>query len=216
MPTPWPQTPVHVLDFEGHARYGIVEWGVVTLHDGRITTTATGICAPEKPLDPREAAFHQLRPQVLAAAPPFADQWPRFRDLRATGLLAAHHAPVESGLLQRLWPHPPFSPAFVEADRVATWGPWIDTLHLARARLGPRPDYGLTACLEHLDLSGALGTLAAQHCPSQRARAHCALYDALGAALLLLTLAPPDDDLEKLLALSATPRADGGQTELGF
>jgi DNA polymerase-3 subunit epsilon len=37
-------------------------------------------------------------------------------------------------------------------------------------------------------LQGQLDSLAERHCPSQRRKYHCALYDALASALILRTL----------------------------
>ena len=68
----------------------------------------------------------------------------------------------------------------------ADWGPWLDTLVLARELKGDAEE----ACsLEALSYGGELrervDELARIHCPPDRRRPHCALYDALATAVWL-------------------------------
>ena len=79
-------------------------------------------------------------------------------------------------------------PSSARAETVAEWGPWIDTCRLARAWAPSLGDFRLGQLVADLRLGPRLEALAAQHCPPKRRRFHCALYDALAAALVLRAL----------------------------
>lgn len=198
---PWTETPVHVLDFEGSRRTGIVEWGAVTLLGGRILGLRTELCAPLAPVPEAETRCHGLAAADLGGRRPFASHREAFQSFRASGILASHHAGVEATLLADTWPHPAAVPAVAEvAVAQAAWGPWVDTLVLARRRHPRLPDHGLGALVAALGLEAVLAAEAGRLCPLARRRPHCAGYDALAAALLLLALAPPEHPLAALLA----------------
>jgi DNA polymerase III epsilon subunit-like protein len=189
----WAAATIHVLDFEGGRRSGVVEYGVATLAHGAVAATHTRLCAPSGPVAPGETALHGLRDTDTAHAAPFAAEQAFFASLRQTGPLAAHHAPVERGLLARAWPIPPAAPDFAAPDpaarRLADWGPWIDTRRLYERLYPDQPSYQLMDLARAFALVDELTALAVAHCPPERRRPHCALYDALAAALLLARLA---------------------------
>jgi len=215
---PWTEVPVHVLDFEGGPRTGVVEFGAVTLLGGRIVSLLSGRCAPRAGIPAEETRCHGLAEADLRGERPFESRWADFQSLRASGLLAAHQASVEARLLAATWPHPAAVPAVSEtAEARAEWGPWIDTLALARLRRPGLGDYSLEALVGRLGLSSRLAAEAGRLCPPGRRRYHAAGYDALAAALVLLALAPTDADrLGQLLADSAAAGTDAslGQGEL--
>jgi len=191
---PWQDTPVHVLDFEGSRRSGIVEFGVVTLHRGKIAATHTRLCAPFGPIEAAEAALHGINAMEAAKTDPFTQEHDLFLGLRRSGLFAAHHAPVERTLLRRIWPIPPASPDFAaenpeSALRIADWGPWLDTRRIYEHLYPNLPSYQLGELIGKFHINDELAALAEQLCPPKRRRPHCALYDALAAALLLARLA---------------------------
>lgn len=211
---PWPLLPIHVLDFEGGRRSGVVEFGVATLHQGKITAAHTRLCAPAGPVAAAESAVHGISAAEAAQAEPFAADQARFAGLRQTGLFAAHHAPIERALLHRVWPVPPAAPDFSATDpatapRLADWGPWLDTRRIYEKLYPNQPNYQLMELIQIFALTQELATLASQHCPPNRRRPHCALYDALAAALLLARLAHEPKIAEAsaawLLAQSVTP-----------
>jgi len=210
----WIAATIHVLDFEGGRRSGVLEYGVATLSGGGVTATHTRLCAPTGPVDPAEAAVHGLREVDTKDAAPFATDQELFAALRQSGPLAAHHAPVERALLRRAWPVPSAAPDFSAPDpasarRVADWGPWIDTRRLYERLFPGLPGYQLMELVRACALENELTALAALHCPARRRRPHCALYDALAAALLLAAVARQPDaksaSLAWLLAQSAPP-----------
>ena len=186
---PWASVPIHVIDFEGSLRTGVVEFGVATLLGGEVVAASTSLHAPRVPVPAIDTQCHGLGAKELKGLPPFESEWERWVSLRRTGLLAAHNATVESGLLRGTWSRPSAVPAFVGEDTsVAEWGPWIDTCRLARAWAPSLGDFRLSSLVSALRLASRLEVLAAEHCPPGRRRYHCALYDALAAALVLRAL----------------------------
>jgi DNA polymerase III epsilon subunit-like protein len=186
----WTVQPIFFIDFEGSLASGILEYGVATLHEGRIVDTRTRLCRATGPVRAEDAAVHGLREADTAAQAPFAADWEYFAGLRARGPLAAHYAQVENSLLKSVWPYPRSSPDFARpGGRVTDWGPWVDTGRLY-AQLAPRLPSGkledlVTAC----GLQTSLDAQAASCCPPERRHYHAAMYDALAGAVLLGRLA---------------------------
>lgn len=212
---PWAEVPLHVVDFEGSRRTGVVEFGVATLLGGRVVGLRTGLCAPLVPVPGAETRCHGLADADLAGRRPFSAEWPLFNELRGSGLLASHQASVEAALLAATWPHPAAVPAVSETDVAeAQWGPWVDSLALARLRLPSLPDHALASVVAALGLADELAALAEALCPPGRRRAHCAGFDALAAALVVRRLAPPAARLAELLALGSPRGTADAQGEL--
>jgi len=98
-------------------------------------------------------------------APTLMDQWEEIFPLLAGRRLVAHNIATERTLLTRLAP-------------LTKWGPWVDTLKLARARYPKLPSYQLG------DLCEAFGCV-----PQMDGRTwHDGLYDAVACANLALRL----------------------------
>ena len=67
---PWTSVPVHVIDFEGSARTGVVEFGVATLLGGEVVAAATALHAPRAPvpaIDPPTSMVHAIVRRAVAA-----------------------------------------------------------------------------------------------------------------------------------------------------
>jgi len=179
-----------MIDFEGCSRSGIVEYGVVTLVDGRIENSVNRLCRSVGPIWTEDTRVHGLTRGDLADRAPFSDEWTLFSGLRATGVLAAHFSGTEKRLLRSVWPYPRTSRDFIGGRGSATdWGPWIDTGRLVIEFRPDLPTAGLEDVVESLGLSSEVDRLADQHCPKGRDHFHCAPYDALAAALVLKALA---------------------------
>ena len=178
--------PIHVVDFEGSRHSGVVEYGYVTLEKGVLGNTCSRICAPIGAISELDRIQHGITEGYAQKKTPFADEWPLFSGLRETGLFCAHNSAVEEGFLRAVWPFPRKSPNFLEPGLfTATWGPWLDTLHLYR-RIYPHLDsYNLKDLVQLFNLQNQLDKYAASLCPTNRSNYHCALYDAIGSALLL-------------------------------
>ena len=182
------------LDFEstgavrGHAEE---PWqiGLVEVRAGRVT----GRCcehylrvAAGRPFNPYAPGRHAEIRDVLAAASAPAELWPAWRPWVAGRPLVAHNVGTERKFLRRAAP-------------LHEFGPWIDTLKLARR---VRPDlagHALADVCRALGLDARLREL----CPGRAW--HDALFDAFASALVLEhCLALPgweDVGLEALAAL---------------
>lgn len=184
----WKALPIHVLDFEGQRSYGVVEYGVVTLYGGVIAATHTRLCRAWGAIPAADSRLHGLYAEALSEHSRFEQEHTFFAQLRAQGLLAAHHAPMEQGLLASVWPYPPASPSFFQARLRPGWGPWVDSCTLYRKIFPGLERYKLGFLIATFRLQERLDALAQHYCPPKRCRYHCALYDALACALLLLYL----------------------------
>lgn len=180
-------TPVYVVDFEGSLKTGVVEFGVVSLEQGSILSAETGMCRPEQSQDPRDVLLHGLRDEMLQRQPAFDTYREPFHEYRRRGLLAAHHAVVENGFLAKYWHTVPAGDADSHAyPSLGSWGPWIDSRRVYQCCYRGLSDYGLMSLIRQFSLQTQLDDLAATHCPADRQKPHCALYDALASGLLLL------------------------------
>ena len=218
--TLWSDVPLHVVDFEGSTRTGVIEYGVVTLLHREIFSTTTKIHAARASVSTLDTQCHGLSDQDLVNQTPFESEWDYWISLRRTGLFVAHNATVESQLLRLTWPRPSAVPSMVEQGvQTAEWGPWVDSYRLARVWLPTLGDYKLASLIKVFKLQDQLDVLAARYCPSQRRKYHCALYDALASALVLRTLCAGQGRSQSTMAqlvqdsLSLPAREDSMQGE---
>lgn len=182
-------TPIHVLDFEGSRQSGVVEYGFVTLLNGDLVDSQTRICAPRGTISDLDRGQHGISEELASGQASFEEEWLIFADLRESGPFCAHNAVVEDDLLRGVWPAPRISPDFSEDNvETASWGPWLDTLHIYRHLYPQLESHKLQSLIEVFDLQKKLDWQASVICPPDRSRYHCALYDALASALLLQRL----------------------------
>jgi DNA polymerase III epsilon subunit-like protein len=168
-------TTITVIDFE---TTGVVEgfveeaWqiGMVRLrHGGVLIEEQFGDLLhvdPRRPFNVHAPGRHaQLRDQ-LATAPALARLWPQLQPWLVGRPLAAHQAGTERRILENAFPLHPF-------------GPWIDTLKLARLAYPDWDSHRLEDLILRLQLQPAVDRV----CPD--GQYHEALYDAVAAAVLL-------------------------------
>ena len=203
----WGKANIGILDFEGTVRTGVVEFGIVITHGTSIIEFDTAICCPEAIMLPNEERAHGLRKKDFVAAPPFRERFDLFSKIHdSVDALGAHHAVVEENLLKAVWPYPS---TFTEKCGLE-WGPWIDTRRLYERLYPHLSDYSLGALVGQFKLGEILEKKSQKLCPKDRQRPHCALYDALAAALLLIRLHDEPEvaraSLEWLLEISEIPR----------
>lgn len=178
-----------MMDMEGSSDSGVVEFGVVCLLKGSIERTESALCRPTGSISFRDQGVHGIGPSEASSHPPFSDRYGQFAGYRKAGLLAAHNRHAENRFLKSTWAVPPRVPDWRKGEGTAQeWAPWIDTLALYRALYPGLPSYALGDLVRLFQLEGALQQVALAHCPETRRRPHCALYDALASALLLLRL----------------------------
>jgi DNA polymerase-3 subunit epsilon len=156
---------IHTIDFEGNRKIGIVEFGVVSIRDFEITAARGELCNED-----------------------FYSQLEYFLGLRSCGLFAAHSAQIEDGLLRHYWASPGLVPTFQGDAAAPRWGPWIDSKLLHRRLFPGLQSYELGQLIETFSLCEQLSELSKIHCQNSTAKFHCALFDALAAALLLINL----------------------------
>ena len=177
---------IFVVDFEGSLKYGVIEYGVVVLENGSIVETFTGLCKPEAAIHPKDIQVHGLRDDMLRDKPGFDTFGEQFQGFRCEGLLAAHHASVENAFLNKYWHTLPSRSVVGHPFPCrGNWGPWIDSRLVYRS-FYQLDDYSLTGLIRTFQLTEELEKLADAYCPSDRKKSHCALYDALASALLLI------------------------------
>lgn len=172
---PWTDAPLVAIDLEGSGGQdgdaeSILEIAAVRLLDGRpdIATAYTTLINPERPVPARPWLSPGLTTDVLADAPSLAAVEPQLA-VRLNGrILVGHNIGVDWRLLNRRCPT--ITPVAL-----------LDTYKLARQS----PTSGsrsLAALLEALDLTGMVNTAA------PGSRPHRALWDTVGAAVLLAAL----------------------------
>lgn len=185
-----PPPPIHVIDFEGHLSYGVVEYGVATIFDGKIVSARTQVCRPVGSIPAEDTRLHRLTMSHLERSEPFSSEWAHFVELRKSGPFAAHNASYEHNLLKNLWAYPPVVPCFAESAQPLRpeWGPWLDSCQLARLLWPTLGNYKLSALVDALHLQSVLDAMAEILCPKHRRHFHAALYDAMAAALILLKI----------------------------
>ncbi|MDX2188194.1 MAG: 3'-5' exonuclease [Opitutaceae bacterium] len=185
----WSSLPIRMIDFEGSHASGIVEFGVVTLLGGAIVAAQGRVCRARGRIRPEDAAIHGLDESLVAHAAPFEEEFPKFSAWRQEGPFAAHFANAENSLIKTVWPYHRDAPDFSSPGRrTADWGPWVDTGRIYPEVFGESGRGSLQELISRFGLQRELDDIARIHCSTTRRRYHAALYDALGAALLLLAL----------------------------
>ncbi len=214
--------PIHVIDFEGSRQSGVVEYGYATLEHGEVVDSGTRVCAPVGTISDMDREQHGISEERAATEASFEADWSLFAGLRESGPFCAHNAAVEDGFLRAVWSCPRTSPDFSEpGQRLASWGPWLDTLPIYRRTYPQLESHKLRGLVEIFGLQGELDGQAGILCPSDRQHYHCALYDALASALLLRRLADEPELKQCSLrwlflqsAASHAARQEMGQQEL--
>lgn len=186
----WKDVKIHILDFEGSVRTGIVEYGAATLLGGHIVETATRLCSVQTPIPLEESEVHGIFDEDVEGRAPIEADWALFSRLRKTGLLGSHHAPAEISMLSSVWAFPGYVPdfSFDSRPQINNWGPWVDTCRIAKEWFPREPRHGLGALVERFEIGDRVEADAKKFCPKNRSRYHCALYDAIAAAHLLINM----------------------------
>ena len=121
--------------------------------------------ATDQPITWAARKVHGITPEDLKDAPSLLSLWPEFKRLLTGRAVVAHGHGTEKRFLRAFPGHP--------------FGPWIDTLHLARAAWPDLESFSLGALCDRFQLTPAVDRA---H-PGRRW--HDALYDATASAVLL-------------------------------
>jgi DNA polymerase III epsilon subunit-like protein len=160
------------IDFETTGSvegYPVEPWqiGVVEVDEnGGIATWESWLRIGHRPFHPRAPGRHEQLRDQLTAAPKLMDCLGEIRKRCVGKPLVAHNIPTERNLIQEAFP-------------LESFGPWVDTLKLARSAWPDLASHKLEDVVKVFRLEDRLQDLL----PGREA--HDALYDAAASALFL-------------------------------
>lgn len=131
----------------------------------------TSYIACNRPVRWSAARVHGITTDTLKGAPTYASLWPQIRELLRGAVVLGHNPATEKRFLRSFPGH--------------GFGPWVDTLALARQAAPDLPDHALATVCDALGISSTVTALVND---APHARWHDALYDAAGSLQLLRTL----------------------------
>jgi len=177
--------PIYAIDFEGAKSCGIVEFGIAKIVNWEIVEVKSQLCAPKKRMNKEALEFCNLQNVNFSNKKPFDSYCQDFIDLRKEGIFLSHNKSAEDSLLRSYCPVLPDCKNFVTGKMCNTWAPWLDTLLLTKNIFPKIKGHNLEHLIEIFDLKEKLESL--KHlCPANRDSWHCAPYDAIACALILI------------------------------
>lgn len=179
--------PIFVIDFEGSKKIGIVEYGIVKVLGGEIVSCSTRICAPKEAIPTVDAQLFGITTQKAKAFAPFEADLDKFCKMRKDGVFAAHNATAEDTMLRAICPSPTIVENLLTGKKCASWAPYIDTCALSKRLFNLRSSK-LADVVSALNLEDELFDYAEKFCPENRRKWHCALFDAIASALILIKI----------------------------
>ena len=166
---------ITVLDYESTgslAGYANEPWqiGMVTLKAGKVNVGSMFESLlrvdANRPFNPHAPGRHSLLRDEISKAPTQQELWPQIKHRLTDYPLCAHNVSTEKKFIRAAAP-------------MHRFGPWIDTLKIARKVWPGCPSYALG------DLVAMLGLTAGVEALCSGRSAHDALYDAVASAKLL-------------------------------
>ncbi len=159
---------------------GLASWTIASGHGPQFVS----YLRTDQPILWAARKVHGIGPAQLAKSPALLMLWPELKRHFTAAVVVAHGKGTEKKFLRAFPGH--------------GFGPWIDTLLLARAAWPEMPDHSLGALCESLGLSTAVGALVPEK------SWHDALFDAVASLVLLdhlvTTHALEDHPVEALLS----------------
>jgi DNA polymerase-3 subunit epsilon len=152
---------------------GLARWSLAEGHGGNFVS----YLASDAPIQWSARKVHGIRDEDLAGAPGLLSLWPELKRHLAGAVVVAHGKGTEKRFLRAFPGH--------------GFGPWVDTLLLARAAWPELSDHSLSALCEARGISPRVATMI----PSRRW--HDALYDAAASLILLEDVVESFDLKEK-------------------
>jgi DNA polymerase-3 subunit epsilon len=131
----------------------------------------TSYIACKRPVRWSAARVHGITTDTLKGAPEYTELWPQIRDLLRGAVVLGHNPATEKRFLRSFPGH--------------GFGPWVDTLALARQAAPDLPDHALSTVCEALSITDQVSAMVSD---AAHARWHDALFDAAGSLLLLKAL----------------------------
>lgn len=127
--------------------------------------------ACHRPVRWSAAKVHGITTDMLRDAPAYASLWPQIRDLLRGAVVLGHNPATEKRFLRSFPGH--------------GFGPWVDTLALARQAAPSLPDHALATVCDALGISATVTALVQD---TAHSRWHDALFDAAGSLQLFRAL----------------------------
>ncbi|MBR5329996.1 MAG: 3'-5' exonuclease [Akkermansia sp.] len=131
----------------------------------------TSYIACHRPVRWSAAKVHGITTDMLRGAPAFTELWPQLRDMLRGAVVLGHNPATEKRFLKAFPGH--------------GFGPWVDTLPLARQAAPDLQDHALSTLCEALGITHQVSDLIRD---AAHSRWHDALFDAAGSLQLLRTL----------------------------
>ena len=208
--------PIFSLDDAGSKTLGVAPNGRAEIYGGAIISAHTRICAPLAKIPPRDAKFFGINNAIAQSQPPFSDSMEFFCAARRRGIFCSHNAPVEDALLRATLPTPGIVSNPILGAPSASWDPRIDSCALFKKIFPTLGSAKLSDAVKSLNLEERLCDEAAKFCPERRRKWHCALYDALAAALILIKICELDgfEDVDLPWLLKYSNSDSGAQPNL--
>ena len=75
--------------------------GITVVENGAVTEEFFSYVNPEEPFDPFNTKLTGISAETVASAPTFGELWPRIKALMSGGILAAHNASFDLGVLKK-------------------------------------------------------------------------------------------------------------------
>lgn len=156
-----------VIDFEtaNASAASACSIGIIVFEDGVVLHEAVHLIQPHRSVRyfaPENIAIHGIEPEMVANQPEFDELWPSLYPWLDKGVVAAHHAPFDVGVLNALLTLYGLSKPLCTV---------IDTVEIARKVYPHLPNHRLNTVCNYLEI------------PLNH---HEALSDARGAALIVL------------------------------
>ena len=171
---------------------GLATWSSSGGHGERFMS----YLASDAPITWSARKVHGIRDEDLAGAPGLLALWPEIKRHLVGAVVVAHGKGTEKRFLRAFPGH--------------GFGPWVDTLLLARAAWPELPDHSLSALCEARGLSPKVAAMI----PGRRW--HDALYDAVASLVLLEDLAATFDLAGRPLDWLLTPDTSPWHRRRGF
>jgi DNA polymerase-3 subunit epsilon len=140
---------------------GLMSWSL----EGGYADAFVSHLHADQPIQWLARKVHGIGPEELTIAPSLLSLWPELKKRLIGAVVVAHGKGTEKRFLRAFPGH--------------GFGPWIDTLLLARAAWPNLPDHSLGSICEQLGLSDQVGTLVPEK------SWHDALFDAAASLVLL-------------------------------
>lgn len=169
------ETTLTVLDFETTGSvpgFDTEPWqiGAIVLANGRVVVAQAFDSLirvdANRPFNAYAPGDHHKRRDEIAAAPAVSKVWKNLESWVTARPLVAHNVAVEKKFLRKMAP-------------MHRFGPWVDTLALARKAWPDAPNHKLEDLISGLTLESRIREI----CPT--GAPHDALYDAVACAVLL-------------------------------